>query len=44
LLVFLPIVGTFAFVVLLLQQMWALITWPFRAARWLFARSAAPAG
>jgi hypothetical protein len=44
LLVFLPIVGTFAFVVLLLQQMWALITFPVRAVRWLFARAEAPAG
>jgi hypothetical protein len=44
LLVFLPIVGVPAFVVSLLLQMWALITFPVRAVRWLFARSEAPAG
>jgi hypothetical protein len=43
-LVFLPIVGVPAFVVSLLLQMWALITWPVRAARWLFARAEARAG
>jgi hypothetical protein len=41
LLVFLPIVGVPAFVVSLLLQMWALITFPVRAVRWLFAEARA---
>ena len=32
------------FIVSLLLQMWSLITWPFRAARWLFGRAEASAG
>jgi hypothetical protein len=44
LLLFLPIVGIPAFFVLLLQQLWALITWPVRAVRWLFARAEARPG
>jgi hypothetical protein len=44
LLVFLPIVGTPAFVMSLMLQLWALITWPIRAARWLVGRTEARAG
>ncbi len=44
LLIFLPIVGAPALIASLLLQLWALVTLPARAVRWLFARSEAPAG
>ena len=44
-LLFLPIVGTPAFIVFLLLQAWALLTLPARAIRWLTTRAEArPAG
>ena len=43
-LVFLPIVGIPALIVSLLLQLWALITLPARAVRWLFTRAEARAG
>lgn len=41
---FLPIVGVPALIMSLLQQLWALVTFPVRAIRWLFARTEARAG
>lgn len=43
-LLFLPLVGGPALIVSLLQQVWALVTLPVRAVRWLTARSEARAG
>jgi hypothetical protein len=42
-LLFLPIVGIPAFIVSLLQQLWALVTFPVRVVRWLSARARAEA-
>ena len=44
LLVFLPMAGPAAFVVSLLLNLWALITFPVRAVRWLFGHAEARAG
>lgn len=43
-LLFLPIVGMPAFLVLLLLQAWAVLTFPVRAVRWLASRGAPAAG
>ena len=43
-LLFLPIVGGPALVVSAMQQLWALVTLPVRAARWLISRPQAGAG
>ena len=38
---FLPLVGPPAFLWLIIQQLWAMITWPFRAASWVWGRLSA---
>lgn len=39
--VFLPLVGAPAFLWLVILQLWAMVTWPFRAASWVWGRVSA---